>query len=203
MGTLDFSNLNIIRDADRYGDVKQKAESYLNGVIAQLMQKSFLQQQLGGGTTATFKMLTSHQILQNIFAPQHIFPQMCKDDQRALGDGIEFVIELPGGVRIECITSTFRYMLNKCILIPVIPSNAESELNFGALYNNGNMVAHYTISGDNVNHRLFANIRELFIPTNPVAAIIDVAGIDVVNGLSEETVLRPTMNTVEVTAYQP
>lgn len=203
MGTLDFSNLNIIRDADRYGDVKQKAESYLNGVIAQLMQKSFLQQQLGGGTTATFKMLTSHQILQNIFAPQHIFPQMCKDDQRDLGDGIEFVIELPGGVRIECITSTFRYMLNKCILIPVIPSNAESELNFGALYNNGNMVAHYTISGDNVNHRLFANIRELFIPTNPVAAIIDVAGIDVVNGLSEETVLRPTMNTVEVTAYQP
>lgn len=202
-GTLDFSNLNIIRDSDRFGDVKQKALSYLNGVIAELMQKSFLQQQLGGSTTPTFRMVTSHQILQNVFAPEHIHAHMCKEDQRDLGDGVETVIVLPGGVRIECITCTFNSMLEKAILVPVIPSNGESELNFGALYSNGNMVAHYTISADYASHRLFANIRELFIPTNPVGAIIDVRGLDVVNGLAKDLVLRPTINTIEGTPYQP
>ena len=201
IGNLDFSKLNIIRDADRFGDVKQKALSYLNGVMARILQLSFLQQQLGGGTTATFKIVTSQEILANIFAPEHIHNHMCKADNRDLGDGVEFVQVLPNGVRLEYITSTFDYMRDKVIMVPSIPGNAESELNFGALWNNGNMVAHYTPSGDIAHHRLFANIRELLVITNPIGAIIQVSGLDIVSGLKEAVTLRPHIVHEEVSPY--
>ena len=80
LGALDFSKLNVIRDADRSGDIKQKARTYLNAVTSRILQLSFLQQQLGGSTTATFRVVTSMEVLGNIFAVQHIHNHMVKDD---------------------------------------------------------------------------------------------------------------------------
>lgn len=200
LGSLDFSKLNIIRDADRSGDVKQKAKSYLNGVAARIMQLSFLQQQLGGSTTATFKVVTSMEVLSNVFALQHIHNHMVKDDMRDLGDGVEYVLVLDNGVRLEFITSTFDYMRNKLVMVPVIPGNAECELNFGSIWNNGQMVAHYTPSADAAWHRLFANIRELMVVTCPIGAIIDITGLDIISGIATNGVLRPTINTVATAA---
>jgi len=205
-GTLDFSKLNIIRDADRSGDIKQKAKSYLNGVTAQLMQLSFLQQQLGGSTTATFKVVTSMEVLANVFSQQHIHNHMVKDDMRDLGDGVEYVLVLDNGIRLEFITSTFKYLRNTLIMVPVIPGNAECELNFGTIWNNGQMVAHYTPSADAVWHRLFANIRELMVVTCPIGAIIDITGLDIVSGIAKYAVLRPKIKTIqadEETPYYP
>jgi hypothetical protein len=118
---------------------------------------------------------------------------MNKEDQRDLGDGVEYVLVLPNGVRIEFVTSTFSYMDSKMVLWPVIKNNAESELNYALNWDYGTMVAHYTPSGEEAHHRLFANIRELPIVTNPVGLIIDIAGMDIVNGISEAAVLRPTV----------
>lgn len=196
LGSLDFSKLNIIRDADRSGDVKQKAKSYLNGVTARIMQLSFLQQQLGGSTTATFKVVTSMEVLSNVFALQHIHNHMVKDDMRDLGDGVEYVLVLDNGIRLEFITSTFNYMRNKLVMVPVIPGNAECELNFGSVWNNGQMVAHYTPSADAAWHRLFANIRELMVVTCPIGAIIDISGLEIISGIATNGVLRPTINTI-------
>ena len=119
---------------------------------------------------------------------------------RNLGDGVEYVLVLDNGVRLEFITSTFDYMRDKLVMVPVLPGNADTELNFAQIWNNGNMVAHYTPSGDAAWHRLFANIRELLVVTNPVACIVEITGMDVVTGISTDTVLRPTIGTFDVTA---
>ena len=198
-GTLDFSKLNTIRDADRSGDIKQKARTYLNGVTSKILQLSFLQQQLGGSTTATFRCVTSMEVLGNIFSIQHIHNHMVKDDMRNIGDGIEYILVLDNGVRLEFITSTFDYMRDKLVMVPVLPGNADTELNFAQIWNNGNMVAHYTPSGDAAWHRLFANVRELLVTTNPVGCIVDIVGMDVVTGISTDSVLRPTIGTFDVT----
>ena len=206
LGALDFSKLNIIRDADRSGDIKQKAKSYLNGVTARLMQLSFLQQQLGGSTTATFKVCTSMEVLANVFSQQHIHNHMVKDDMRDLGDGVEYVLVLDNGVRLEFVTSTFDYMRNKLVMFPVLPGNAECELNFGTIWSNGQMVAHYTPSADAAWPRLFANIRELMVVTCPIGAIIDISGLDIISGIATNGVLRPTIKTIateEETPYGP
>ena len=200
LGSLDFSKLNTIRDADRSGDIKQKARTYLNAVTSRILQLSFLQQQLGGSTTATFRIVTSMEVLGNIFAVQHIHNHMVKDDMRNIGDGVEYVLVLDNGVRLEFITSTFDYMRDKLVMVPVLPGNADTELNFAQIWNNGNMVAHYTPSGDAAWHRLFANIRELLVVTNPVGCIIDIVGMEVVTGISTDSVLRPTIGTFDVIA---
>ena len=192
VGTLDYTNLNIIRDADRSGDIKQKAITYLTAATTKVLYDSFLLQQLGG-SGVTFKCVTSLPVIGNVIGQPHIHDHMNKEDQRDLGDGVEYVLVLPNGVRIEFITSTFNYMDSKMVMWPVIKNNAESELNYALNWDYGTMVAHYTPSGEEAHHRLFANIRELPVVTNPVGLIIDIAGMDIVNGISANAVLRPVM----------
>jgi hypothetical protein len=62
------------------------------------------------------------------------------------------------------------------------------------------MVAHYTPSGDAAWHRLFANIRELLVVTNPIGCIIDIVGMEIVTGISTDSILRPTIGTFDVSA---
>jgi hypothetical protein len=130
---------------------------------------------------------------------------MVKDDMRNIGDGIEYVLVLDNGVRLEFITSTFDYMRNKLVMVPVVPGNADTELNFAQVWNNGNMVAHYTPSADAAFHRLFANIRELLVVLNPVGCILEITGMDLVTGIATDGVLRPTIGTFDATPtpYQP
>lgn len=191
MGTLDYTDLNIIRDADRSGDIKQKAITYLTAATTKVLYDSFFMQQIGGAGV-TFKCITSLPIIGNVIGQPHIHDHMNKEDQRDIGDGVEYVLVLPNGVRIEFVTSTFDYMENKMVMWPVIKNNADSELNYAINLDYGTMVAHYTPSGEEAHHRMFANIRELPIVTNPVGLIIDVAGMEIVNGIAENAVLRPS-----------
>ena len=191
IGTLDYSDLNIIRDADRAGDIKQKAITYLTAATTKVLYDSFFMQQIGGAGV-TFKCVTSLPIIGNVIGQPHIHDHMNKEDQRDIGDGVEYVLVLPNGVRIEFVTSTFEYMENKMVMWPVIKNNADSELNYAVNLDYGTMVAHYTPSGEEAHHRMFANIRELPVVTNPVGLIIDVAGMEIVNGIAENAVLRPS-----------
>ena len=191
-GKLDFSALNIIRDADRSGDIKQKAITFLNAVTTKVLYESFFLQQVGGAGV-TFKCVTSLPVLGNVIGVPHIHDHMNKEDQRDIGDGVEYVLVLPNGVRIEFVTSTFDYMANKMVMWPVIKNNADSELNYAINLDYGTMVAHYTPSGEAAHHRMFANIRELPIVLCPVGIIVDVDGMDVVNGISQDNSLRPVI----------
>ena len=196
-GTMDFSKLVFIRSADRSGDIKQFAMGYLNAVTTQIMQNTLLQQQLGGSTTATFRCVCRQDVLGYIISQPHIHNHMNKEDARDLGDGVEYVIGLNNGIRLEFVTTTFNYMTNRLAMWPVIKNNAESELHYAHNWDYGTMVAHYTPSGEAAHHRLFANIRELPIVTTPIAAIIDIVGMDVVSGLVSDGTFYPTINTVQ------
>ncbi len=194
IGTLDFSSLNIIRDADRSGDIIQKATSYLTAATSKVLQESLLQQRLGGSTTVTFKGVTSPEILGNVIGMPHIHNHLNKDDRRNDGDGIEYVMVLPNGVVLKLITCTFNYMRDKLMLFPTVEGNAESDLHFAHLWDYGAMVAQYTPSGGAAHHRLFANIRQLPLVVNPVGLYITISGMDVVNGIATDGVLRPTVD---------
>ena len=194
IGDLDLTNLETIRDADRAGDIKQKAISMLTAATSKILQESFLQQQLGGDTTATFKAITSIEIIGNVIGMPHIHDHMSKDDARNVGDGVEYVLVLPNGVKIEFVTSTFDDMRDKIVMWPTIPNNTESELHFAHNWDYGCMVAHYTPSGEAAHHRLFGNIRELPIVVDPIGLIIQVKGIEIANGIAIDGVVRPTFN---------
>lgn len=194
IGTIDFSNLNIIRDADRSGDILQKAVSYLTAATSKVLQESLLQQRLGGSTTVTFKGVTSPEILGNVIGMPHIHNHLSKEDTRNNGEGIEYIMVLPNGVVLELITCTFNYMRDKLMLFPTVKGNAESDLHFAHLWDYGAMVAQYTPSGNAAHHRLFANIRQLPLVVNPVGLYITVEGMDVVNGIAADGVLRPTLD---------
>lgn len=196
IGEVDFSKIETIRESDRPGDIKQHLISYLTAATSRLMQDSFWLQQLGGGTTATFKCVTVNEIIGTIINAPHIHNHMNKEDERDLGDGIEYVMVLPNGIRIEFVTTTFEFMLNRLILIPTIKNNAESELHYAHNWDYGSMVAHYTPSGEAAHHRMFANIRQLAIVTTPLGMELGFKGMDLANGISDEGVILPTFNTV-------
>ena len=54
------------------------------------------------------------------------------------------------------------------------------EMNFAINYDFGTVVAHYAYNGagGSANQRLYANSREMPIPTNAIGAIVDVTGIE-------------------------
>lgn len=191
-GTLDFSALNVIRDSDRSGDIVQKAISYLTGATSKIIQESFIMQQLGN-SNLTFRAVTSMEVIGNVIGVPHIHDHLNRESKQGGGEGIEYTLVLPNGVTIEFITSTFQYMRNQIVMWPIIKSNNESDLNFAHNWDYGTMVAHYSPAGESANNRLFANIRELPIVINPVGIVISINGMDVVNGISQNGTLRPTI----------
>lgn len=191
MDTLDFSDLNIIRDGDRSGDIKQKAVTYLGAVTGKILNESFLQQQLGGKSQVVFKCWCSIEVLSNIIGQTLYNPGIAEDVRGNIGDGVEYSLVLPNKVRLDFVTTTFANHQDKIVGVVVVES-AESELNFGHNWDYGVLVSHYTVSGKRAHNRLFGNMRYLIVPTNPVAFVIDILGMDVVTGMALENKLRPT-----------
>ena len=177
MDTLQLDKIQTVQDANRSGDIKQHVLTYLTAVTTEILQQSYLQQQLPN-SSATFKLITSVRMIGNIIGAPHIHNHLSKEDGRDVGDGIEYRLVLPNGVTLECVTTTFEEVRNKIIIIPTVKGNIESELNFAHNWDYGTMVAQYTPSGDAAWHRVFANARELPFVTNPIGALIDVTGID-------------------------
>jgi len=190
MGTLDFSDLNIVRDGDRSGDIKQKFMTYVTGVTGKILNESFFLQQLGGKSQVVFKCWCSIEILSNVIGQQLYNPGIKDDVRGSLGDGVEYSIVLPNNVRLDFVTTTFADQQDKIVGIVAVES-AESELNFGHNWDYGVLVSHYTVSGSAAHNRLFGNMRYLIVPTNPLGFIIDINGVDVVTDMALETVLRP------------
>ena len=191
MDTLDFSDINVIRDGDRSGDIKQKAITYLGAVTAKILNQSFFQQQLGGKSQVVFKCWCSIEVLTNIIGQVLYNPGIAEDTRGVLGDGVEYSLVLPNKVRLDFVTTTFADQQDKIVGIAVVES-AESELNFGHNWDYGVLVSHYTVSGHLAHNRLFSNMRYLIVPTNPIAFVIDILGMDVVTGMALDMTLRPT-----------
>jgi len=179
-GTLDLSDITTVRDSDRSGDIKQRVMTYLTGVVAHLQQTSFLSQQLAAGTRPTWRMLTSPLVLDAILGQEHIHNHLNKGTQVQDSSGIEYRLVLSNGTVIEVVTTTFTSYLTKIVMIPYIPGAPESPLNFGHLWDFGTLVGSYQpTDGRAANRRIYANTRQLPIPTCPIGATIDVQGLDI------------------------
>ncbi len=189
--TFKVDDLNVIQDSNRSGDIKQRALTYLNAVTADLLQKSMFKQALADGSTVSFKMITSMQILANIFSQPHIHNHLENGNGTGKLSGVEYTLVLPNGVKIEVVTTTFLSMRTKMVMIPFIEGDAESVLNFAHNWDYGTVVSNYTAQTDgNSVNRLFASVREIPFIVNPVGAIIDITGLDNATYLGD-TLVRP------------
>ena len=171
--TLDVTSIDQYSDAERQSAIEGKVMTFLNSVCGEIMTKSYFDQQLDGGKSPVFRLVTSGRVLTNVLG--------AKPGSFAMenGNGVQLTLKLSSGIILEVITTTFDTMNDKMILVPFLAGDPKSDLNFGHNRDYGTIVGSYSHSegGSSVN-RLLANVREVPIPTNVIGAIVDVTGID-------------------------
>ena len=174
--TFDLTGIYGIRSADASGDVKQYVKTYFNRLTSALETKTFFKEQLAAGATVTFRVITSPNILGDLFMVKHIHENL-ETSEKGTG-GVESVLVLDNGVRLEIVTTTFNCMKDKIMLIPFLPSSPNSVLNFAQDYDMGTLVGAISVAGDGgpAYHRMFSVTRELPIPMNVIGAVITVVG---------------------------
>ena len=176
--TLDLHGITTITDSGRSGDIKERALMFLNSVISDLETNSFYNQQLAPGVLPHYTLVTTNNILDNVLAQKHTHDHL--DNSAEPNTGIEYRLVAPCGAIVDVKTTTDTMLGNRMIMYPTLPDSKESELNFGHNWDYGTMVGHYSLNDGAraANNRIFGNTRELVIPTNPVAAIIDVVNVE-------------------------
>lgn len=175
--TLDMTQITSIRDADRAGDIRERVNSYLTAVVSEIHAKSLFTQQLSTDARPTYRVICSNEIRDIILGRPHTHNHLNGESGIVKGEGVEFRFVLDCGVVLEVITTTFKSIGDKMIIIPFLPGNAQSELNFGHNWDHGTVVGHYANSaGGAAAYRIFGNVRELPVPSNVIGAIIDVVG---------------------------
>ena len=181
MNTLDMSGLYGVRSGDMSGDIKQYVKQYFNRITSGILAKTLYREPLAQGAKVAFRLITSPEVLGNLFQMKH-FHQHLDNDEAGSG-GVEHVMVLDNGVRLEIVTTNFRQMENKVVMIPFLSSAQNSILNFGTDYDQGTLVGSFQIGTDGgaAYHRMFSVTRELLIPTNVIGAVIDVIGTSAVN----------------------
>lgn len=178
--SLDLGGITTDRDDVRFQLIAARTEAFLTSVIAELHTKSFYTNQLVNGQAPVYRVITSNKVKDNVLGVQHYHNHLDKAGAPVSGDGVELRIVLKSGVILEVITTTFSTMDTKMIIIPFLPGQPKSELNFGTNWDYGTMVGHYHHSDGHAatNRRIYANTRELPVPTNVVGAIVTVENID-------------------------
>ncbi len=175
--TLDLTGISSDRDDVRFDGIKARVLGFLTGVISELHAKSFFTAQLAGATP-TYRVVTSNEIMANVLGVKHTHDHLTAGNTQPAKDDVELTLVLPNGTVLEVITTTFYAYSDKMVIVPKLPGQPKSELNFGCNHDFGTMVANYAHSGDGAaNARLFANSRELPVPTNVIGAVITVTGL--------------------------
>lgn len=181
-GSIDISDLNSIRDSDRSGDIKQRIESFLVALTTRLQSNSYIQEQMASGTQVTYRCATTIKILGCVLGLDHVHQHLSTGQAGKDSSGVEYRMVLSNGVVIEVVTTNFDSMEDQMILVPHLEDNPESVLNFGTVWDMGTLVGQLDYaSSDGTHKRMYANARQLMIPTNPVGAIVDITGAYDVN----------------------
>ena len=176
---LDFgTGFLAIRSSDATGDLKEFCKIRLNKIATGLLATSYLQKQLASGTPVTFRLITSPFLLGTVLSCHHIHEHLDKQDQPGQG-GVEYVINLDCGARLEVVTTTFDAVVDKMIMIPFFEDAPTSIFNFGTDFDQGTLVGAITLGADNssAHNRMFSTTREALIPTNVVGAVLQVTGL--------------------------
>ena len=177
--TIDFgTGFLAVRSSDASGDLKQFVKQRLNKVVTGLMATSLMPEQLAQGTEITLRAVTSPFLLGAILSCHHIHAHLDNLDQKGNGN-VQYVLTLDCGVKLEIVTTTFKSMNNRMVILPFFESAPTSILNWGTDFDQGTLVGAVTLGADNssVHNRMFSTTREALIPTNVVGAVIEFIGL--------------------------
>jgi len=186
-GTLDVAGMtDSVRSGDKLGDVRGAVEKYLLEMFAYMYNTSMFMNALDRGENAYFKCITSGPIMAALLNVPHYHDHLnTKQEDFDPDNPVEYRRVLPDGTRIEVVTSTFDVLTDKMIFVPFRPKAPESELSFGQQADRGTFVANFVPTNFGANYRRIAtNSREILIPTNPLAAMLQVTNVsEVFEGL--------------------
>lgn len=170
-------NLKYMRSGEKWGDIRGFAEEYLLNVLARLFRESFYTQEIGQGEKPVFSVLTSIPIKESILSVPHYHSHLGDQAKDAVSDGaVEFRRTMPDGTVLNVITTTFNYMDDKLLMVPVRPSRPDSTLNFAHNRERGQYLCQATPTIDNaIFNSLIGNSREFPIVTAPIGALITIA----------------------------
>ena len=173
------ASLKNIRTGDKWGDLRATAEEFLLNMLSRLYRESYYSQELGAGEKPVFSCLTSIPIKDSMLSVPHYHSHLADSAKDAVADGVvEFRRTLPDGTILNVITTTFNYMDDKILIVPVRPNRPQSVLNFAHNRERGTYLTQATPTIDNaIFNSLIGNAREFVIPTNPVGALVTVSGL--------------------------
>jgi hypothetical protein len=173
IATMNVGDVSSFDDARRRAAIGHRIESVFGSIVAELMTKSMMRQQLAPGSKLVFRCLTNNNVLTNIIA-------IGANPVEVESAGIQYAMKLPDGTILEFVTTTFENFGDKVVMIPVIKEDVQSDLNFGLNYNCGTHACAFNASMDGANaQRIVASVREFVIPSNIVGASISITGVDV------------------------
>mgnify|MGYP003615317529 FL=1 len=174
--------LKNIRSADKWGDIRAFAEEYLLNVFSRLYRESYYTMELGDGEKPIFSVLTSIPIKNSLLSVPHYHSHLVDTAADKVADGVvEFRRTLPDGTVMNVITTTFNYMDDKMLIVPVRPSNPNSTLNFGHNRERGQFLAQATPTvNDAIFNSIIGNSREFPIVLTPIGALVQVSGLHVI-----------------------
>lgn len=154
-------------------DVRGMVDYYLIEKFANIQWNSMFRQALGE-QKLRWKCMTTVVVSKMLFnIPQKNNPATINPE-----GGADYAFELPDSTHVDVVETTFQKYENLMVFIPRI-DDEESILNFGHNYDRGTWVANYGYTADSAaTRRIATNPREQVWPTNMVAMILNVVGID-------------------------
>lgn len=168
-----------MRSAERLSDVRGLVEEKLLHILTLLYNKSYYLQALPPGTRPVFKVLTSGYLKDVVLDVPYYTTIVDQTPAEKAGDEvIEYRRILSNGTELQIISSNFEYLADKMLIVPVIPSMPQSELNFGHNWDRGSFVVSITAFMNRSGFKeIIANSREFPIVTNPVGAFVEFANL--------------------------
>lgn len=175
-GTFDCSDFTNMKELEKIQDIYSAARIQFNAIAAKIDAKSYLSHQLASGV-GTYRVVSDPEFLGNILGVGRMHDRLKPFSPTADNGVVNSIIMLDSGVTFEIVTVPFDSMKEKIMGIPLVENSPQSTLNFAINADMGSMVAHYHGDFNGLKHRLFTNVRELPIVTNPSGFVLDVANM--------------------------
>jgi hypothetical protein len=180
--TLDFSDADnpvaVLRETERLSELHGRARARHLTVAANLYQKSLYRNQLEANELPVFKIVTSTQVCSTIYGISDYHNEL-NDRSDDVAPNTSYSMELPDGTRLDIVATDWDNYSNKVTMFPVRQQDPTHVTSFAAIHDRGTFVGQYTPTANNaVWKRVITNSREFPIVTNPMGALMTIAGID-------------------------
>lgn len=179
--SLDFSDIAVMRESERYADVQTRLKNFISVLEARLKQQTVMHRQYGEGENLVWKCFGSTQLVETILGISQYHEVYNKDGLAGATNGATFSFLLPNRDRVDIIATEYRRFDSRLVLVPVRERQVDDVMSFGTIFDMGTFVARFTKTGDansSVTQRMISNSRSLLWPTNPVGIILDLVGLD-------------------------